>query len=50
MGYVFIKINGELIVNPHHYTVQPNTDYAIRRPEDWVEVELVYEQELPFDD
>lgn len=44
------KIDGVLEVNPHGFTVKPNTDYALQNPDHWVEVTLVYEQELPFDD
>lgn len=44
------KINGKLFVNPGNYTVRPNTDYAIQYPDQWIEVNLVYDQELPFDE
>jgi hypothetical protein len=42
------RVDGKLLANLHHYRIG-TTDYALQYPEYWLEVELVYEQELPFD-
>lgn len=43
------RIDNKLYVNLYDMRVS-TTDYALRFPEDWIEVYLVYEQELPFDE